>query len=257
MSKKPHILIVNDDGIHAPGIKHLWKALFGKADISIIAPASEQSGMSVAFTSKVPLHIRPVAWEENTPAWSVSGTPADCIRLGTSVILDRAPDLIVSGINKGDNSGRSVLFSGTVGGVIEGVLRGIPGIAFSCEEFDNPDYAIGEKYIYSIVKHVLEQPLPQGSFLNVTFPALGEIKGFKLTRQGKRYWKEEPQKGLHPEGHHYYWLGGTQLHVEEHEESDVAMLKEGYLTATPIHVEELTDYSVLKTRKELFENIYV
>lgn len=258
MTKKPHILITNDDGIDAPGIKHLWQALVDFADISIIAPATEKSGVGLSITLREPLHIESIPWAKQTRAWKVSGTPADCVRLGVSVILEDHPDLIVSGINRGYNSGRNVLYSGTIGGVIEGVLRNVPGIAFSSGDFDKPNYAIAEKYIHRIVEHVLAHPMPNGTFLNVNFPDSKEdIKGFKLARQGRGYWIENPDERLHPEGRRYYWLGGKWHHHEEPENSDVALLEQGYMTAVPIHIHELTDHALLNARKSAFEDLFV
>lgn len=253
---KPHILIVNDDGIHADGIKHLWRAVSEIGDVSIIAPAGEKSGVGVSVTIYSPLHIERVEWPNNTSAWKVSGTPADCIRLGMNTVLTRKPDLIVSGINKGSNAGRTALYSGTVGGVIEGALKGIPGIAFSCENFEKPDYAATETHITKIVSHLLASPLSKGTILNVTFPDKKEFKGFKFARQGKGYWKESPDARQHPDGYTYYWLGGAWDHQEEHEESDVACLIDGWITAVPLHVEELTDHNCLRDRKAEFESLY-
>lgn len=117
MANKPRILLTNDDGISAPGLKHLWQALSDIADLSIIAPATEKSGVGLSITIREPLQIQSVDWEKGTPAWKVNGTPADCVRLGLSVILKDRPDLIVSGINRGANSGRNVLYSGTIQGL--------------------------------------------------------------------------------------------------------------------------------------------
>jgi 5'-nucleotidase len=256
MSKKPKILIVNDDGIYAPGLKQLWNSLVDKSDLAIVAPAFEKSGAGLSLTLRKPLVIEPVSWEKETPAWKVAGTPADCVRLAIS-ILNYKPDLIVSGINRGSNSGRNVLYSGTVGGIIEGALRSIPGIAFSCEEFEKPDYEATAEYIYPFVQHILEHPLPNGTFLNVTFPTSKTIEGVKMARQGMGYWRESPQQRLHPEGHYYYWMGGTWHHHEEHEESDVALLKKGYVTAVPIHINEMTDQKVFESRKNHLENLFV
>lgn len=252
---KPRILIINDDGIEAPGLKHLWRALADVAELSIVAPAIEQSGVGAALTLRTPLHIEQVKWERDTPAWKVTGTPADCVRLATSVILDKAPDLIVSGINRGANSGRNVLYSGTVGGVIEGVLRNLPGIAFSCEDFQNPNYEIVEKHISPIMRYVLDNPLPKGTFLNINFPTRA-IKGFRLARQGKGYWIEDIAARVSPEGKPYYWLGGKWDHHEEEIDSDVALLKEGYLTAVPIQVHELTDHNSLQNHRNAFERVF-
>src|SRR5574338_1188667 len=141
MNKKSHILITNDDGIKAPGIQHLWSALKDFATISIVAPKTEQSGVGLGITIRSALHIEEFAWEELDSCWSVTGTPADCVKMALSVLLPSPPDLIVSGINRGTNAGRTVLYSGTIGGVIEGILRGIPGIAFSSFDMANTEYA--------------------------------------------------------------------------------------------------------------------
>ncbi len=252
--KRPKILITNDDGIGAKGIWHLWKALAGKADLSIIAPSQQKSGVGLGLTLHKPIRLDPVKWEDDTPAWQVSGTPADCVRFGKSLVLDHVPDLIVSGINHGSNAGRNVLYSGTIGGVIEGALRKIPGIAFSSTSFESPRFEQIESYIFPIIEHVLSNPLSNGTILNVNFPTHLEIfKGVKLARQGKSLWIEDLDRRLHPNGDPYFWHGGKWDHHEEHEESDVALLKEGYVTAVPIHIDELTDHSFMKERKELFE----
>jgi 5'-nucleotidase len=257
MTKKPFILIVNDDGIYAPGLKHLWKSLVGKVDLAIVAPAVEQSAVGLGITYRTPLHVEQIPWEGDTPAWKVNGTPADCVRMAISLILDRKPDLIVSGINKGGNPGRVVLYSGTVAGVIEGTLRQIPGVAFSHYNYDNPCYADLEKHVYPIVSHLLSNPLPQGTFLNVNYPDTPNIKGFKMARQGRGYFIEDPDTRLHPDGYPYYWMSGKWSHHEEHEESDVALLKEGYLTAVPIRVIEMTDHDHLARSQDTFSQLFI
>ena len=256
--QKPTVLLTNDDGIRAPGLKHLWNALKEHCNIYIFAPATEKSGVGASVTLRDPLHITPVQWEENTPAWQVTGTPADCVRMASSVILKKQPDLVLSGINKGANSGRNLLYSGTVGGVIDGVMRGIPGIAFSCEDFENPNYHCFESEIISLVQYHLEFPLPQGSFLNVNFPSShkAEHKGFRFARQGLGYYKEKPQQGTHPDGWDYYWMGGDWAEEEEHEESDVHLLRQGYITVVPVYVQELTDLKVFHDRKEHFSCLF-
>lgn len=256
MKKKPKILVTNDDGIMAPGLKYLWEALVDVAELHIVAPMIEQSGVGAAITIRDPIQILPVSWDKQTPAWKVTGTPADCVRLGMSVILDSPPDLIVSGINRGSNSGRNVLYSGTVGGVIEGVLRNIPGIAFSCVDFMNPDYKKTVHLIAPLVMHMIEHPLPKGTLLNVNFPETEEILGMKMARQGKGFWIENPDKRVHPEGHPYYWLGGKWHEHDELEDSDVHLLKTGYAAAVPIHVSELTDLDHFHDRKDNFDKIF-
>ncbi len=254
MHKKPKILVTNDDGIMAPGLKHLWEALVDVADLYIVAPATEKSGVGLAITIRDPIQVQPVEWEKGTKAWKVTGTPADCVRMGMSVILDSPPDLIVSGINRGSNSGRNVLYSGTIGGVIEGALRNVPGIAFSCVDFMNPDYKKTLHLIAPLVKHMIDHPLPKGTLLNVNFPDTEEILGLKMARQGRGFWIEDPDARVHPEGHSYYWLGGKWHEHEEDEESDVHLLRQGFAAAVPIHISELTDLAHFHERKERFNN---
>lgn len=253
---RPKILITNDDGIHAPGIRHLWNAVKEIADVSIVAPAAEQSAVGVSITLRNPLHVRQVHWPENTPAWCITGTPADCIKMGLKVILDHKPDLIISGINRGTNAGRNVIYSGTVGGTIEGIIQGIPGIAFSCLEYHDTNYQKLEQYIPKLIHYVLKHPLPSGTLLNVNFPdSTHEIKGFKMTRQGKELWMEDPQLRHHPvEENAYYWLGAKLEQFDEHEESDISWLGKGYIAAAPIHIGELTDLAHLSQAKNHFES---
>lgn len=259
-NKFPHILLTNDDGIHAPGLRHLWNSLKNIAKISVIAPESEKSGVGMCITCREPLRIKDILWKENTPAWSVSGTPADCIKLALGEILTDLPDLIVSGINNGSNAGRNVLYSGTVGGAIEGVFRGIPSFAVSCVDYNSPDYSIAEPYIEKLANYLLSaSPLPKGTLLNVNFPSKTHknIKGFRLARQGKSYWMENIEKRKHPEENfYYYWLGAKLTDFdEEHEDSDISLLKKGFITAVPINIEELTDHEFLNKKKKSFIHI--
>lgn len=259
MKSRPHVLITNDDGIHAPGIRHLWEALKDHADITITAPATEQSAVGLSITIRNPLRIEKMDWPQGTKAWSVSGTPADCVKMALSVILDSPPDFVVSGINRGTNAGRNVLYSGTVAGAIEGIMHGIPSIAFSCYENKSPEYGLAEKYIPTILQHIIEHPLPEGTLLNVNFPPqIGRgVNGFKMTRQGKEFWIENPDKRIHPaEEHSYYWLGARLLACEEAEDCDISWLRQSYITAVPVHVGELTDHHQLNLRKTHFESLF-
>jgi 5'-nucleotidase len=178
--------------------------------------------------------------------------------MALSVLLKRRPDMVISGVNKGSNAGRTVLYSGTIGGVIEGSLKDIPGIAFSFSDLDIPPLSVTKNYIASLISHFLQNPLSSGSILNVNFPynCKNGIKGFKLTKQGRGCWLEAPDKRTHPEGMHYYWLGGKWTSSNEHPESDVYWLDQGYVTGVPIHVGELTDHSMLAKHKTLTEKIF-
>ena len=250
---KPKILLTNDDGIHAPGLRALYDALAPLADLWIVAPEVEQSGVGLSITLRRPLMINAVKWEGDAVAMKVNGTPADCVRLALNLVLKEKPDLIVSGINKGSNAGRNLLYSGTVGGIIEGALRGLPGIAFSCEDYFEPNYEETRPFVRSIVEQVLSAPLPRGNFLNVNFPAKNGIQGVKLASQGRSYVKENLQEGRHPEGSAYYWTGYDIKEFDEREGSDIYWLKKGYAAAVPIHIDEITDHTFLKEKKEAFE----
>lgn len=257
--KRPFILISNDDGINAPGIKHLFDAIKPFADCVVVAPLFEKSGAGLSTTISKPLEIQNAAWEEGTAAYKINGTPADCVKLACSVILKNPPDLIISGINRGCNAGRNVLYSGTIGAVIEGTFRNIPGIAFSCFDLKDTDYENAKKYIFQIVDYVLKNPLEEGSFLNVNFPPSDlPIQGVKLASQGLAYCTENPDRRIHPEGHSYYWMGGKwRFHPKEKEESDISLLQKGYVAAVPIKISELTCEKQLLKLKKNFEEHFV
>lgn len=258
---KPKILITNDDSIDAPGIKHLWDALSDFGELSLVAPATNKSGVGLSISLHSTLHIN----QRDTSSWSVSGTPTDCVKMALSVILESPPDLIVSGINQGHNAGRNVLYSGTIGGVIEGILRGIPGIAFSSYDYiPEPDYLTHLPWVAKICSFVLEHPLPAGTMLNVNFPSTWlkfrkdgatTPQGIKLTRQGKQYAMEDFRHvgGQHPISS--YFLNGKLVDFEENPDSDIYWLERGYITCVPIHVDELTDWNYIKAKKAHFEEV--
>ena len=249
---RPFLLITNDDGIHAPGLKHLWQAVHEFADTAIVAPLVERSGCGLSITWGKPLMIRKVEWDGGTLAWSLTGTPADCVKMALAELLGRKPDLIISGINRGSNSGRTALYSGTIGGVIEGAMKGIPGIAFSFSDYDfTPPLSATKNYIFPLIQHFLAHPLPRDTVLNVNFPynCEKEIKGVRMAKQGRSHWAEHPEKRIHPEGLPYYWLGGRWCACEEDPESDVALLEQGYITAAPLQVVQLTHGEAFSAHK--------
>ncbi len=259
--KRPLILITNDDGIYAPGIHYLWDALKNEnVDLAIVAPSMEQSSVGMSTTLRSPLHIHQVNWTEGgrTEAWSVSGTPADCIKMALKVILKAKPDLVLSGINRGTNAGRSILYSGTVAGAIEAALQDITSAAFSCFDYETPDFKTAKNYVPQFVDYILKHSLPKGTLLNVNFPSHQQtMKGIRMAKQGKGHWAEDPDRRLHPsEGNHYYWLGSKFLKFKEEEEGDVFLLEQGYITAVPVHVGELTDHRHYQERKEHFEEYF-
>ncbi len=252
---RPSLLITNDDGVYAPGIKALAAAVAPMAEVMIVAPSENVSGAGVGITLNNPLRMEEVSEDLGFKAWKVSGKPADCIKLGLNAFLPRTPDLILAGINRGSNLGRTVFYSGTVGGVIEGALRRVPGIAFSYENYDNPDYTLLQKYILPIVEHVLKYPLPAGTILNVNFPEK-PIQGIRLAKQGLGYMNDDPDKRIHPtERTPYYWLGEKWEHHDEPADSDVVLLAQGYITAVPIRVQELTHHAHVEEHRPTFEQL--
>lgn len=259
MPDRPHILITNDDGIHAPGIKHLWQALLPHANLTVVAPSLEQSSMGLSITLRHPLRIEPTAWDHQKEGiWNVNGTPADCVKLALHTLFTKKPDLVIAGINRGSNLGRGLLYSGTVAAAIESILQEIPAIAFSSLDYsEEPNYIELEKYIPHIVQYVLKHPLPKGTLLNVNFPEkqFGKVKGFKMVAQGKEWWAEKPEKRIHPiEGHTYYWLGSELRDYNEEDEG--FWIRQGYITAVPVQVSDLTDRNYLEAKSALFEKSF-
>ena len=249
------ILLTNDDGISAPGLFYLWESLKDRGQLTIVAPDKEKSGAGAGITILKPLRAETVDLYYNTPAWKVGGTPADCVKLAVTALLDPPPTLIVSGINHGSNVGRNIFYSGTIGGVIEGVLRGIPGIAFSYASVETSTFPHVKSFIPHIVDYVIKHPLPFGSFLNINFPHVdeGRFQGFKMVRQGKSFWMEASEYNIEKgDRHSHYWMHNVCVDYEE-SDCDTTFLNKGYATVVPIHIHELTDQRYLSEKKEIFE----
>lgn len=242
---KPTALITNDDGITSPGLHVLAKALSPYFNLVVVAPKIEQSGKGLGVTVYDPLHIERYTISSEFESYSVSGTPADCVKVACSLILKQKPAIVLSGINQGSNAGRTVLYSGTVGAAIEATMRGIMGLAFSCYDLESPPYENFASYIPDIVHHFMEHPLPLGTVLNVNYPSkdIPDIQGIKLAKQGMGYWTDSPiELGVNPIlGHGHYLNMSWQEHEEEDPESDTALLRQGYITAVPIKVIAMTD----------------
>ncbi len=256
MSKNSKILLTNDDGFFSSGLRSLWEAVSDYPNVAISAPLENMSGSGTGITLTKPLRIDPIPWEKGISAWKVNGKPADCVKLGMKTLLNGKPDLILSGINQGSNVGRTIFYSGTVGGVIEGALRNIPGIAFSCEASDKkPNYDFFKPYILSIVEHFFQHPIPPSTFLNVNFPCISKpLQGIRLARQGLGYHIDNLDERVHPtEGTPYFWLGEKWKDYEEPENSDVLLLRQGFITVVPIYVGELTHYHFIDSHKKFFD----
>lgn len=241
-----HILITNDDGIGAQGIRALTDALQGLGKLSVIAPDREKSATGHSITVHSPIKLEPVEYSGAENAWSIDGTPADCVKLGIQALMEHPPDLVVSGINFGPNLGTDVLYSGTVSAAIEGLINGVPAIAFSLNTHEKPDFTYAQKFVRKLVGHLFTQGLSQETLLNVNIPHIPEqeIKGVTIAKLGIRQYDNAFDHRKDPRGKSYYWLGGQLATVENADNSDVAAIERGEVTVTPIHF-DLTNYPLM------------
>ena len=249
--KRPLILISNDDGYLAKGINELVDFLKDMADIIVVAPDGPRSGMACAITSQLPVTITLVNQTEGVTIYKCSGTPTDCIKLALETVLTRIPDMVLGGINHGDNSAVNVHYSGTMGVVLEGCMKSIPSIGFSvCDHDPNLDFSPTRLYIQRIVAQVLEKGIPMGTCLNVNFPQFGPYKGVKVCRQTRGRWGNEWASVPHPRGGgNLYWLTGNfSNHEPESTDTDRWALDNGYVSITPIQI-DMTAYPLLEEMK--------
>ena len=247
MTSNPLILVTNDDGIYAPGIYALYNAMKKIGDSQVVAPEMEQSAVGHALTISDPLRVGEVERYGDMFGYAVNGTPADCVKLAVKAILNKKPDLVVSGINQGPNTAINVMYSGTVSAATEGTLMGIPSIAFSLASFSNHDFGFAAEFATHLARKVLGDGLSTGTLLNVNIPAVqkSEIKGVKITRQGKGRYEEYFEKRTDPMNRHYYWLAGKKLQLDIEPDVDDVAVMDNYIAVTPIQF-DLTDYRALK-----------
>lgn len=236
--KKPLILVTNDDGIAAPGLRALVDVAKQLGDVVVIAPDSPQSAMGHAITISGPIRLNKVNVFEGLEAYECSGTPVDSVKLGKYVVLkNRRPDLCVSGINHGSNASINIIYSGTVSAAMEASIEGINSIAFSLLDFSwEADFESGKAFIKQIMQTVLENGLPEGcKLLNVNIPKLKEheIKGIKVCRQAEAFWAEEFMEATDPRGVPYYWMTGEFVLRDEGEDTDIKALEAGYISVVP------------------------
>lgn len=252
MANKPLILVTNDDGITAPGIRTLIKVMNTIGDVIVVAPDSPQSGMGHAITVNDTLFCRKEHIDDGPQTeYSTSGTPADCIKLAKHEILNRTPDLCVSGINHGSNASINVIYSGTMSAAIEAGIEGIPAIGFSlCDYSWEANFKPLETYIKLIAENVLQHGLAKGVILNVNFPKLDikDLKGIKICRQADANWVEKFDKRQNPHGQDYYWLTGEFVNLDQGEDTDQWALENGYISIVPVQF-DLTAYNSINELK--------
>ncbi len=249
------ILLTNDDGLYAAGLRTLLEVMeeFGK--VVMISTMESQSGMSQALTVKTPLRVKLLDENEQHRIYACNGTPTDSIKIAINQLLERTPDFVVAGINHGANASVSVLYSGTMAAAIEGCLYGISSVGFSLNNFSpTADFVACKTYIRFIMDKIAAEPLPEGICLNVNIPAAEkkDIKGIKICRQSKGNWKEEFEKRKDPMGKTYYWLTGYfQNHEPEAEDTDEWALANNYVSVVPVCV-DMTAHWYIDKLKEKF-----
>lgn len=248
---RPLILISNDDGFRAKGINCLIDMLRPLGDLIVCAPEGARSGYSCAFSAMSPLFLKQVRKEEGLQVWSCSGTPIDCVKLAYSELCtERLPDLIVSGINHGDNASVNSRYSGTMGAVFEGAMKRIPSVAFSlCRYEEDADFSPMAEIVQSIVKKVMKEGLPDGVCLNVNCPANPPYKGIKICRMAMGDWENEVVRARHERGFDYFWLvGNYNCYEPDAEDTDRWALEHGYVAITPSKV-DITSFEAIDIMK--------
>lgn len=242
---RPVILVCNDDGIFSPGIKALAEVADEFGEVEIIAPDRQQSAVGHAVTVNTPLRSRSFQIDGRFSGQAVTGTPADSVKLGHDQLMDRKPDLVVSGINHGSNAGVNILYSGTVSAATEGTILGYPSIAVSCTDFDeDADLSGAKDAARKVISYVLNEGLPMGITMNLNVPP-GPLRGIKWSRQANSRYVEEFEGRVDPNNRDYYWLTGKLQLLDEGEDLDVNVLEKGYASLTPIQY-DMTAYSLLK-----------
>lgn len=241
------ILITNDDGIHSDGLQTLREALTPLGRTIVVAPDRDNSAVSHSLTMSRPLHLRQIA----TDTYTVDGTPTDCVILALGQILDKRPDLLVSGINAGPNLGDDISYSGTVSAAMEGTIYGVTSMAVSLAGEEPRDYTVAGKIAHDIGRRILQNPLPPGTLVNMNVPGGNSHKGIRITRQGRRLWENAIQKTKDPWGRTRYWIGGGTPVKESGEDTDVKAIHDGYVSITPIHL-DLTHHEGIHHLKSLW-----
>lgn len=256
MSKKPLILVTNDDGMFAPGLRALVEVAKGLGDVVVVAPDSPQSGKGHAVTLSEPIRVNPVKAFDQIPAYECSGTPVDCVKLAKNVLFqDREINLCVSGVNHGSNASVNILYSGTMSAAMEASLEGIRSIGFSLLDYSfEADFSASKVYARIIMEFVLKQGMKDCKLYNVNIPKLpvDEIRGIRVCRQAQGRWVEEFVTGTDPRGEEYYWLTGNFMIDDEGEDHDIWALEHGYVSVVP-STHDMTHYPEIESIRQSLE----
>ncbi len=252
-TRKPRILLSNDDGVTARGLNFLIEVLAPMADLFVMAPDAPRSGAGCSLTSVVPVSYRVLRDEPGLKVCACSGTPVDCVKLALDQAMDFTPDLVVGGINHGSNASINVHYSGTLGVTLEGAMKGIPAVAFSlCNHRPDADFEPLRPYVPDIVRRVLSMEVPKYTCLNVNFPDLPVFKGVRVCRMARSSWTHEYVPCPHPYGAKFFWLTGHNENLEpDLEETDLWALEHGYVAITPVTV-DVTAYGLKKQLDAVF-----
>ena len=244
---KPLILITNDDGHEANGIEVLTRLMMQIGDVVVVAPDGPRSAQSNALTVTHPIRFKKIEEKEGLIRYVTTGTPTDCVKLALNEIVERRPNLVVAGINHGSNSAINVIYSGTMGAVLEGCENGILSIGFSiCDHSLEADFSLFEPFVLQITREALKNGLPHATCLNVNAP-IGEIAGIKVARQCDGRWTKEYAKRTDPRGGSYFWLTGNfENHEPESEDTDEWALDHGYISIVPTKI-DLTAYEAIES----------
>ena len=246
----PVILITNDDGITAPGIRALVEAVKDLGQVVVVAPDSPQSGMGHAITIGSPLRLNKIDIFEGVESWQCSGTPADCVKLAKDKILHAKADLCLSGINHGANHSINVIYSGTMSAAMEAAIEGIPSIGFSLLDYNfNADFSVAQTVVRQLCQKMLATKMPEHTLLNVNIPMVTQegLKGIKICRQAHAKWEENFDRRIDPRGKDYYWMVGRFVNTDNDAGTDVEALKDGYATVVPVTI----DFTDLKMKEYL------
>ena len=250
-SNKPLILISNDDGYQAKGINSLTDMVADMGDVIVCAPDSARSGFACAFSATTPLRLKQQSKREGVEIWSCNGTPVDCVKMALARICPRTPDIVIGGINHGDNASVNTHYSGTMGVTMEGCMKYIPSVAFSlCDYNEDADFEPLRAVVRSITQRLLSEGLPKGVCLNVNFPKANEFKGVRVCRMAWGTWFNETVMCHHPRNYDYYWMVGEYRNDEpEAEDTDNWAINNGYVAITPTRI-DVTSYEMIEQMKD-------